>query len=142
MREDTVTRVTSGTAERSAEPAAAKPGPGGPGIPGGAGVGPAPQVHDGAVPDLACSLDGLYGCIELISEGRPAPVTRIMRELEKSIITQAMVMSRANMRGAALLLGIKYTTLYAKIKKHNLSFSKAMRFAARPAGPDLGFLGR
>jgi transcriptional regulator of acetoin/glycerol metabolism len=94
------------------------------------------------VADLACSLDGLYGCIELINEGRPAPVTRIMRDLEKSIITQAMTMSQANIRGAAALLGIKYTTLYAKIRKHGLRFSKAVRFAPASAEADARFLGR
>lgn len=140
MREDANTLETSRTVARRTEAAAAKPGAAGP-VPGN-GHGAGRQDREGGVSELACSLDSLYGCLELISEGRPAPVTRIMRDLEKSIITQAMLTSRANIRGAALLLGIKYTTLYAKIKKHNLSFSKAVRFTTEPAGTDLDFLGR
>jgi DNA-binding NtrC family response regulator len=88
--------------------------------------------REGAVEALAYSLDSLYGCIELINEGRPAPLMEIMNELERSIISQAMIQARANIRGAAVLLGIKYTTLYAKIRKHGLHFSKAMRFYQNP----------
>jgi DNA-binding NtrC family response regulator len=86
------------------------------------------KEEPGAIPALAFSLDNLYGCLELINEGRPAPLMRIMKDLERDIISQAMTMARANMRKAAVLLGIKYTTLYAKIKKHGLHFSKAVRF--------------
>lgn len=78
---------------------------------------------------LVFSLGNLDGCIELISEGRPAPVMQIMEELERDIISQAMTTAHANIRGAAVLLGIKYSTLYAKIKKHRLRFTKAVRFS-------------
>ena len=88
--------------------------------------------REGAVEALAYSLDNLYGCIELINEGRPAPIQEIMNELERSIISQAMIQARANIRQAAVLLGIKYTTLYAKLGKHGLQFSKAMRFYQNP----------
>jgi DNA-binding NtrC family response regulator len=94
----------------------------------GTGSGPHQQGQREAITALAFSLDSLYGCIELINEGRPAPIQEIMNELERSIISQAMIQARANIRKAAVLLGIKYTTLYAKIRKHNLHFSKAMRF--------------
>ena len=93
------------------------------------------QDRDEAIEALAYSLDNLYGCIELINEGKPAPIQEIMNELERSIISQAMIQARANIRGAAVLLGIKYTTLYAKIRKHGLHFSKAMRFCT--GGSDL-----
>jgi len=82
----------------------------------------------GVVTALVFSLGNLDGCIDLISEGRPAPVMQIMEELERDIISQAMTTAHANIRGAALLLGIKYTTLYAKIKKYKLRFTKAVRF--------------
>jgi DNA-binding NtrC family response regulator len=95
------------------------------------------QDREGAVEALACSLDNLYGCIELINEGRSAPIQKIMNELERSIISQAMIQARANIRKAAALLGIKYTTLYAKIRKHGLYFSKAMRFYTDGPGPDI-----
>ncbi len=88
----------------------------------------------GTIPALAFSLDNLYGCLELINEGRPAPLMRVMKDLERDIISQAMTTARANIRKAAALLGIKYTTLYAKIKKHGLEFSKAVRFDTD--GPD------
>ena len=82
----------------------------------------------GVVTALVFSLGNLDGCIDLISEGRPAPVMQIMEELERDIISQAMSTTHANIRGAAILLGIKYSTLYAKIKKHRLRFTKAVRF--------------
>lgn len=94
----------------------------------GNGSRPSPREEREAIAALAFSLDNLYGCIELINEGKPAPLMRIMKELERDLITQAMTMARANIRKAAVLLGIKYTTLYAKIRKHGLHFSKAMRF--------------
>ena len=90
-----------------------------------------------AISSLAFSLDNLYGCIELINEGKPAPLIRIMRELERDIISQAMTQARANIRKAAVILGIKYTTLYAKIKKHDLHFSKAIRFNTDSSGLDI-----
>ena len=94
----------------------------------GNGSSPARKEEREAIAALAFSLDNLYGCIELINEGKPAPLMRIMKELERDIISQAMTMARANIRKAAVLLGIKYTTLYAKIKKHGLQYSKAVRF--------------
>jgi DNA-binding NtrC family response regulator len=96
------------------------------------------QTDDrGAIPALAFSLDNLYGCLELINEGRPAPLMRVMKDLERDIISQAMIAARANMSKAAILLGIKYTTLYAKIKKHGLQFSKAVRFDTNGADLDI-----
>lgn len=100
----------------------------------GDGSRPSQREEREAIAALAFSLDNLYGCIELINEGKPAPLMRIMKELERDIISQAMTASRANIRKAAVLLGIKYTTLYAKIRKHGLHFSKAMRFYTD--GPD------
>ncbi len=100
----------------------------------GDGSRPSQREEREAIAALAFSLDNLYGCIELINEGKPAPLMRIMKELERDIISQAMTASRANIRRAAVLLGIKYTTLYAKIRKHGLHFSKAMRFYTD--GPD------
>lgn len=94
----------------------------------GNGSRPSQREEREAIAALAFSLDNLYGCIELINEGKPAPLMRIMKELERDIISQAMAASRANIRRAAILLGIKYTTLYAKIRKHGLHFSKAIRF--------------
>jgi DNA-binding NtrC family response regulator len=81
-----------------------------------------------AISALAFSLDNLYGCIEQINEGKPAPLKRIMRELERDIISQAMTQARANIRKAAVLLGVKHTTLYAKIN------SKAIRFNTDRSG--------
>lgn len=74
---------------------------------------------------LAYSRDYLDGCIELIGEGKPAPVMLILEELKRDIISQALVMSHSNIRAAALLLGIKYTTLYAQVKKYERQFLAA-----------------
>lgn len=77
---------------------------------------------------LAVSLLNLESCVELICEGRPAPVMRVMEEVERDMIYQALIISRANIRWAASLLGLKYTTLYAKIKKQGLHPARAVRF--------------
>ncbi len=78
---------------------------------------PLRRERDGIARALAYSRDYLDGCIELISEGKPAPVMMIMEELKRDIISKALIMSRSNIRAAAGLLGIKYTTLYAQVKK-------------------------
>ena len=128
----TVMRRTQATSLPSApSPAASKPG-------NGSGSPPSHKEQRDAINALAFSLDNLYGCIELINEGKSAPLMRVMRELERDIISQAMTMARANIRKAAVLLGIKYTTLYAKIKKHGLHFSKAIRFYTDGSGFDIG----
>lgn len=127
-----------GTMERTGDQyLAAVPSQSG-GEPGnGNGAYPAQKEQRDAISSLAFSLDNLYGCIELINEGKPAPLMRIMRELERDIISQAMTQARANIRKAAVILGIKYTTLYAKIKKHDLHFSKAIRFNTDSSGLDI-----
>jgi len=76
------------------------------------------SARDGTARALAYSRDSLDACIELISEGKPAPVMMIMEELKRDIISKALIMSRSNIRAAAGLLGIKYTTLYAQVKKY------------------------
>lgn len=83
---------------------------------------------------LSYSRRCLDGCIELISEGRAAPVMMIMEELKRDIISQALVMSHSNIRAAAALLGIKYTTLYAQVKKYERYFLAA-RLKARGYAP-------
>ncbi len=79
---------------------------------------PLRRERDGIARALAYSREYLDGCIELISEGKPAPVMMIMEELKRDIISKALIMSRSNIRAAAGLLGIKYTTLYAQVKKY------------------------
>jgi len=106
------------------------------------GFRPSRHERKGIVGALAFSLDNLDGCIELIREGKPAPVMQVMEELERDIISQAMTMARANIRGTAFLLGIKYTTLYAKIKKYGLRFTKAVRFYQGPPNTDFKWPGR
>jgi len=90
--------------------------------------GSAERFRTGGSGPLAVSRLNLDSCIDLIKEGQPAPVMRIMEELERDMIAQALIMTRANIRGAAVLLGLKYTTLYAKIRKHGLRPTKAIRF--------------
>ena len=67
---------------------------------------------------------------------------QIMEELERDIISQAMIAAHSSIRGAAFLLGIKYTTLYAKIKKYGLRFTKAVRFCQDSPITDFEWLGR
>ncbi len=91
---------------------------------------PASRPRKGVLRALSYSRRYLDGCIELISEGRPAPVMLIMEELKRDIISQALVMSHSNIRAAAALLGLKYTTLYAQVKKYERHFLAA-RLKAR-----------
>ncbi|MCJ7589259.1 MAG: hypothetical protein MUQ00_15375 [Candidatus Aminicenantes bacterium] len=91
---------------------------------------------------LAVSLNNIDACVELISEGKPAPVMQIMEELERDVISQALIMTHANIRGAAFLLGMKYTTLYAKIRKHGLRLTKAVRFCQNSSDSDVEWLDR
>ena len=91
---------------------------------------------------MAVSLNNIGACVELISEGKPAPVMQIMEELERDVISQALIMTHANIRGAAFLLGMKYTTLYAKIRKHGLRLTKAVRFCQNSSDSGVEWLDR
>jgi DNA-binding NtrC family response regulator len=87
---------------------------------------------------LAVSRLNLDSCIGLIGEGRPAPVIQILDELERDMIALALAVAGANIRTAAALIGLKYTTLYAKIRKHGLHPAQAVRCGRDGAAPSLG----
>jgi DNA-binding NtrC family response regulator len=52
------------------------------------------------------------------------PFKKLMDRLEQAIIISALSKFEGNQRKTAEFLGIKPTTLYEKIKKHNISIRK------------------
>ena len=55
----------------------------------------------------------------MIGLGRMVPLTLFVQELEKHLIDQALERSGDNKRRAARLLGLKRTTLVAKLRRMN-----------------------
>ena len=54
-------------------------------------------------------------------------------KIEHSILTASLSMFRGNQKNTARFLGLKYTTLNEKIKKHHLSFRKELLNGLSPA---------
>lgn len=79
---------------------------------------------------LAYSRDALDGCLDLLNEGQPAPIMMILEELKRDIISQTLSVTRFNIRRAAFLLGVKYTTLFEQVKKYDRQ-KMAARFRER-----------
>ena len=52
------------------------------------------------------------------------PLREILNILEKAILIKVLSHVNGNQRDAAKFLDLKYTTLYEKVKKHNIKFSK------------------
>jgi len=63
--------------------------------------------------------------VEYFSMSRTLPLKELIGTLEKSIIIRALSKFNGNQKDAAKFLGVKYTTLNEKIKKHHLCFRKA-----------------
>jgi DNA-binding NtrC family response regulator len=59
--------------------------------------------------DRFCSTDSLS-------------LKEFMDDLERKLIIRMLFIANGNRRDAAKLLGIKYTTLHEKLKKHNIHF--------------------
>lgn len=52
------------------------------------------------------------------------PLKELMDKLERLIIISALTKCEGNQKKAAEFLGLKPSTLYEKVKKHNISFHK------------------
>jgi len=50
------------------------------------------------------------------------PLKEFIDELEKELILRTLFRANGNRKQAAEFLGIKYTTLHEKLKKHNIRF--------------------
>ncbi|MDH4197232.1 MAG: hypothetical protein OEW05_07495 [Candidatus Aminicenantes bacterium] len=67
--------------------------------------------------------------IETLCRGDRICLKRLLDTLERLIIIRELNRSRGNQRTAAVRLGLKYTTLNEKVKKHGLRFSKNVQSA-------------
>lgn len=63
--------------------------------------------------------------VEYFSMSRRFPLRELIGTLEKSIIMRALSKFNGNQKEAAKFLGVKYTTLNEKVKKHHICFRKA-----------------
>ena len=61
---------------------------------------------------------------KLDEQGRRRPFREILNILEKAILIRVLSHVNGNQKKAAKFLGLKYTTLYEKIKKYNIKFLK------------------
>ena len=52
------------------------------------------------------------------------PLPEILNILEKAILIKVLSHVNGNQKDAAKFLGVKYSTLYQKVKKHNIKFLK------------------
>lgn len=72
--------------------------------------------------------------IEIIAEYLSRqPVTSLaflLEELERRIIAAALTRTKGNQRAAAARLGMKYTTLNEKVKRHGIEIERQIRFVA------------
>jgi len=62
--------------------------------------------------------------VEYFSMSRTLPLKELIGTLEKSIIMRALSKFNGNQKEAAKFLGVKYTTLNEKIKKHHICLRK------------------
>ncbi|MFQ6108807.1 MAG: helix-turn-helix domain-containing protein [Candidatus Aminicenantales bacterium] len=63
-------------------------------------------------------------CIEYFFLKRALPLKEFLDHLEKTIIMRALEKFKGNQKRAADELGLKYTTLNEKIKRHNIRITK------------------
>lgn len=54
----------------------------------------------------------------------PLCLSEVMKEIERTILVKALAHFNGNQKNVARFLGIKYTTLHEKVKKHNIRFQK------------------
>lgn len=65
--------------------------------------------------------------VETLCRGDRICLKRLMDTLERLIIIRALDRCRGNQRIAAFRLGLKYTTLNEKVKKHGLRYAKSIK---------------
>jgi transcriptional regulator of acetoin/glycerol metabolism len=49
---------------------------------------------------------------------------KVLRQTEKALIIKSLTRFNGSIGGAAEALGVKYTTLYEKLKRHQIQFEK------------------
>ena len=62
--------------------------------------------------------------INYFSSTERVPLKELMNMAERAILIRTLSQLNGNMKNAAKSLGLKYTTLYEKIKKYNIRFRK------------------
>ncbi|NIM59846.1 MAG: hypothetical protein GTO16_13040 [Candidatus Aminicenantes bacterium] len=62
--------------------------------------------------------------IRYFSSTKRVPLKELMNILERAILIRALSQLNGNQKNAAKFLGLKYTTLHEKVKKHNIRFRK------------------
>jgi DNA-binding NtrC family response regulator len=62
--------------------------------------------------------------VEFVCQGRPLLIKELIESLEKRIILRTLISVAGNQKEAARALGIKYTTLYEKVKRYDIRFKK------------------
>ena len=81
------------------------------------------NVHLESLRELACSLltelDSL-GRLALPQGSHPVGLKEAVQKFEIELITAALERTRGNQSRAARLLGVKHTTLNAKLKRYEL----------------------
>jgi len=108
-------------------------------------IGSRPVAGDGRLQDSALRPDAAVGeatlSTNLAPEDNPAFISfvetfcrgdriclkRLLDTIERLIIIRALNRSRGNQRSAAVHLGLKYTTLNEKVKKHGLRYSRSVQ---------------
>jgi len=95
-----------------------------------------PEPGDGLLRDAVRTADlalednpAFLSFIETICRGDRICLKRLLDTLERTIIIRALNRCRGNQRTAAVHLGLKYTTLNEKVKKHGLRFAKNVQSA-------------
>jgi DNA-binding NtrC family response regulator len=64
----------------------------------------------------------LNAVFDRFSSTESLSLKEFMDDLERRLIVRMLFRANGNRREAAKLLGIKYTTLHEKLKKHNIHF--------------------
>ena len=96
----------------------------------GAGPSGLPEAGDGRLRAADPALEvspAFISFIETMCGGDRICLKRLLDTLERLIIIRALHRSRGNQRTAAANLGLKYTTLNEKVKKHGLRISKKVQ---------------
>lgn len=62
--------------------------------------------------------------VRLLIEAEGINLPELMCNLEKNILMKVLIQCNGNIKKSSRLLGIKYTTLHEKLKRHNISFRK------------------
>jgi len=71
-----------------------------------------------------CRDDLLNTFMEYFFQRHRRPLRESLNILEKAILIKVLSSVNGNLKDTAKFLDVKYTTLYEKVKKYNIKFSK------------------